>query len=324
MILITGGAGFIGSHVNKVLSGEGYETLILDNLSKGNDFAVKWGKFVKGDLSDLVMLRKIFSENMIDLVVHCAAAIEVGESVKDPLKYYQTNLANTLTLLKVMQEFSVKKIMFSSTAAIFGEPKYLPVDEKHPQQPTNPYGFSKLIVEQVFRDCHHAWGLDFVVFRYFNACGASQDSDIGQSYNPPTHLIGILMEVAGGKRDKIMVNGTDFPTKDGTCIRDYIHVMDLAKAHLLGYKYLMAGGKSDFFNLGNGKGFSVREVIGACKKVTKIDFKVEEGPRRPGDSSILVADSSKARSILGWKSDYPELETIIDSAWNWYKKENQL
>lgn len=324
MILITGGAGYIGSHVNKVLSASGLETIVLDNLSKGNKFALKWGKFYEGDISDLSLLKKVFSENKIDLVVHCAAFIEVGESVSNPLKYYKNNLANTLGLLSVMQDYNVKKIMFSSTAATFGEPKYLPIDEKHLQNPTNPYGFSKLMVEQVFKDCTQAWGLNFVVFRYFNACGASPESDIGQSYNPPTHLISILMEVASGKREKIMINGTDFPTKDGTCVRDYIHVMDLAKAHWLGYQYLKNGGKSDFFNLGNGTGFSVKEVISAAKKVTGVDFKVEEGPRRPGDSSTLVADSAKARAALSWSSDYPDINKIIETAWNWYEKSNSL
>lgn len=270
------------------------------------------------------LLRKIFKENKIEAVVHCVAFIEVGESVKNPLKYYKNNLVNTVGLLEVMQEFGVKKIMFSSTAATYGEPKYLPIDESHTQSPTNPYGFSKLMVEQVFRDCNVAWGLEFVVFRYFNACGASQDGDVGQSYNPPTHLISILMEVVAGKRDKIVINGTDFSTVDGTCIRDYVHVMDLAKAHLLGYKYLLAGGKSDFFNLGNGRGFSVREVINSCKKVTGVDFKVEEGPRRLGDSSSLVANSKKAQEVLGWKSDYTEIEKIIQTAWFWYKKSNKL
>lgn len=319
-ILITGGAGYIGSHVNKLLSSQGHETIILDNLSKGYEKLVKWGKFTKGDVADSELLEKIFSENKIEAVVHCSALIEVGQSVKEPEKYYQNNFCNTVGLLKAMKKFGVKKIIFSSTAATYGEPQYLPIDEKHPQVPVNPYGKSKYMVEQLFMDCHVAWGLNYVVFRYFNASGASLDASVGQLYDPATHLIPLCFDTISGKRSELKLYGTDWDTKDGTCVRDYIHVEDLARAHNLALNYLNTDGNSDMFNLSNGVGYTVREVIESVRRVTGKDFKVVEVDRRPGDPQTLIATSKKAKDILGWEPEWTELDKIVESAWAWYQK----
>ncbi|HEX8923620.1 MAG TPA: UDP-glucose 4-epimerase GalE, partial [Patescibacteria group bacterium] len=261
MILIVGGAGYIGSHINKELNKNGYETVVFDNLVKGHKELVKWGRLEIGDLGDKNRIREVFQKYPIEAVFDFAAFIEVGESVKDPEKYYQNNVSNTLNLLSVMREFGVNKIIFSSTAATFGNPEYTPIDEKHPQFPINPYGQSKLMVEKIFNDFDNAYGMKFVVFRYFNASGADLEAEIGEWHEPESHLIPLIFDAAAGKREDIKIFGTDYPTLDGTCIRDYIHVQDLAQAHLLGLKHLLNGGESEFLNLGNGKGFSVREVI---------------------------------------------------------------
>lgn len=320
MILIVGGAGYIGSHVNKELNKNGYETIILDNLSSGHKELIKWGEFVQGDLKDIEEIRKVFKKYPIETVLHFSAFKAVGESVIDPQKYYQNNVANTLNLLRVMLENNVKKFIFSSTAATYGDPKYIPLDENHPQVPINPYGESKLMVEHILRDYSKAYDFRYVALRYFNACGADLDGEIGEWQGSGLNLIPLVLDAAIGAKDDIKVFGTDYPTPDGTCIRDYIHVYDLATAHVLSLKYLQEGGKSECFNLGNGKGFSVKEVIDMAKKVTGVDFRVTEVGRREGDPPILLADAKKAQNILGWQTKYPDLKTIISSAWRWHQK----
>lgn len=320
MILIVGGAGYIGSHINKELTKKGFETVVFDSLVKGHQEAVKWGEFFQGDLNNIEDLRQVFSKYKIDAVLHFAAFIEVGESVKDPQKYYQNNVKNTLNLFQVMLENDVKKLIFSSTAATFGNPQYTPIDEKHPQIPINPYGQAKLMVEKILADYDFAYGLKYVALRYFNACGADLDNEIGENHTPESHLIPLILDAAIGKREDIKIFGTDYPTPDGTCVRDYVHVTDLAQAHILALQYLLDGNDSNSFNLGNGKGFSVKEVIDATKKVTGVDFKVTEVERRAGDPPELVADSTKAKQVLKWQPQYADLETIVKSAWAWHQK----
>lgn len=320
MILIVGGAGYIGSHVNKLLNQQGYKTVVFDNLIYGHKEAVKWGEFVLGDLSNIEQIRLVFQKYQIDAVMHFAAFAYVGESVEEPQKYYINNVANTLNLLQVMKEFNCNYFIFSSTCATYGEPQYIPIDEKHPQKPINPYGQSKLMVEKILNDYSNAYGLKYVSLRYFNAAGADIDAEIGENHNPETHLIPLVLDAALGKREDIKVFGTDYDTPDGSAIRDYIHVTDLADAHILALEYLQKDGKSDVFNLGNGDGYSVLEVIDMVKKVTKKDFKVTLTDRRAGDPAKLIGDATKAKEILGWKPKYFELETIIDTAWKWHKK----
>lgn len=320
MILIVGGAGYIGSHINKELNKQGFETIIFDNLVSGHDWSVKWGKFVKGDLANIEDIRKVFRENKIEAVMDFAGSIEVGESVKNPQKYYDNNVANTLNLLKVMMEADVKKFIFSSTAATFGNPQYTPIDEKHPQSPINPYGMTKLMVEKILMDYDKAYDFKSVRLRYFNASGADIDGEIGEAHNPETHLIPLVIEAVMGKREDIKIFGTDYETPDGTCVRDYIHVTDLAEAHILALKYLIDGGESDDFNLGNGVGFSVKEVIEAVKKVTGKEFKISEVERREGDPAVLVASSEKIKDKLKWKPLFTDIEEIVKTAWNWHQK----
>jgi len=320
MILVVGGAGYIGSEINKELNQAGFQTVVFDGLLSGHKEAVKWGEFVEGNLSNLEDIRRVFSKYKIDAVLNFAGFIEVGESVTDPQKYYFNNLVNNLNLLKVMKEFEVKKIIFSSTAATFGEPKYTPIDEAHPQWPINPYGWTKLMVERVLADYDVAYGLRYVALRYFNACGANEEADIGENHQPESHLIPLVLDAAIGKRENIKIFGTDYPTPDGTCVRDYIHVVDLASAHLLALKHLLDGGESRQYNLGNGKGFSVREVINAVKKVTGKEFTVLEVERRPGDPPILIASSDKIKKELGWNPQYTEIEEIVATAWKWHQK----
>jgi len=320
MILIVGGAGYIGSHVNKELSKQGYETVVFDNLSSGRKELAKWGEFFQGDLGNIEDIRNVFKQYPIEAVLHFAAFKAVGESVVDPQKYYFNNVANTLNLFKVMRENEVNKFIFSSSAATFGNPQYLPIDEKHPVNPINPYGETKLIVEHIMRDYSNAYGFKYVALRYFNACGADLEGETGEWQGSSSNLIPLVLDVAIGAREDIKIFGTDYPTPDGTCIRDYIHVTDLADAHVLALKYLMDGGESDVFNLGNGKGFSVKEVVDMAKKITGIDFKVANVERRAGDPPELIADSKKAREVLKWEPKYFDLETIVSSAWNWHKQ----
>ena len=319
-ILVCGGAGYIGSHINKQLNLEGYDTIVFDNLVYGHREAVKWGEFVQGDLSNISEIEAVFNIHTIDAVFHFAAYAYVGESVEEPEKYYYNNVVNTLNLLKVMRAHGCDKIIFSSTCATYGEPERVPITEDMPQNPINPYGMTKLTVERIFRDYAAAYGLHFAVLRYFNAAGADPDGEIGESHNPETHIIPLVLDAASGKRPDIKVFGTDYDTPDGSCIRDYIHVTDLADAHLLALHYLENGGSSDFFNLGNAKGTSVLEVVDSVKRVTGRDFKVVLADRRPGDPAKLVGSSEKAQRVLGWKPKYADIDTIVSHAWNWHEK----
>ncbi len=322
-ILVTGGAGYIGSHAVLALQQAGFGVVVLDNLSYGHrellDEELKV-ELIVGDTNDRPLLDRLFATHDIAAVMHFAAFINVGESVNDPGKYYRNNVLGTLTLLEAMTAANVKKLVFSSTCATYGIPQAVPIAEDHPQSPINPYGTSKLMVEQILADFDVAYGLKSVCFRYFNASGADPLSRLGEDHSPETHLIPLVLLTALGKRDSISVFGTDYPTPDGTCIRDYIHVSDLANAHVLGVKYLLENGKSDAFNLGNGNGFSVREVIDAAKQVTGREIKVVQCDRRPGDPPALVGSSAKAQETLGWHSQYADLNSILTHAWNWHQK----
>lgn len=324
MILIVGGAGYIGSHTNKALNEAGYETLIVDNLSYGHEEAIQWGKFIKCDLKDIDQLDEIFTTYSIDAVMHFSSFIDVGESVTNPEKYYYNNVVNTMNLLHVMLKHDVKKFIFSSTCATYGVPQKIPLTEDHIQNPINPYGMTKLMVEKILKDYDQAYGLKSVILRYFNASGADKSGCIGEWHNPETHLIPLILDAAIGKREDIKIFGTDYDTPDKTCIRDYIHVTDLADAHIKALEYLNEYNRSNQFNLGNGKGFSVREVIEATKKVTGRDFTVTETQRREGDPAILIGSSDKAKEILGWIPKYEDIEDIIQTAWTWHKKLNKI
>lgn len=319
-ILVCGGAGYIGSHINKQLHKEGYETIVFDNLIYGHREAVKWGKLVAGDLKNVDEIEAVFKNNQIDTVFHFAAYAYVGESVEHPEKYYYNNVANTLNLLHVMMKYGCNRIIFSSTCATYGEPEKVPITEDMPQKPINPYGATKLMVERIFQDYHKAYGLQYVVLRYFNAAGADPDGEIGESHNPETHIIPLVLDAASGKRPDIKVFGTDYDTPDGSCIRDYIHVYDLATAHLLALHHLEAGKESQFFNLGNEKGTSVLEVVNSVKQVTGRDFKVTLTDRRLGDPAKLVGSSQRAQKILGWKPIYGDIDVIVKHAWKWHEE----
>ncbi len=320
MILIVGGAGYIGSQMNKRLNIQGYETIVFDNLSYGHREFVKWGIFERGDLGNIEDIRRVFKKYPIEAVMHFAAFTYVGESVENPQKYYLNNLRNTLNLLEVMLENDVKQFVFSSTCATYGNPQEIPITEDHPQNPINPYGRGKLMVEQILSDYSAAYNFRYVSLRYFNASGADPDSEIGELHQPETHLIPLILDAAIGKRENIQIFGTDYDTPDGTCVRDYIHVLDLAEAHIKALKYLENGGKSEMFNLGNGNGFSVREVIETAQRITSKEIKVVEVDRRPGDPPVLVGSSKKAREVLDWEPEYNDLSSIIETAWNWHKK----
>jgi len=319
-ILVVGGAGYIGSHMVKMLSLAGHDVVTLDNLSNGYEDAVKYGEFVKGDIADSELLNELFSDNKFDGVMHFASYIQVGESVEKPSMYYKNNVTNTQVLLDAMVEYGIKSFIFSSTAATFGEPEYIPIDEAHPQKPINPYGHSKLMVEQILADFDHAYGLKSVSLRYFNAAGADADGELGERHIPETHLVPLVLQAASGRRDNIAIFGTDYDTPDGTCVRDYIHINDLCSAHLLGLEHLVAGGDSKAYNMGNGQGYSIKEVIDVAKKVTGNDFEVKLAERRDGDPAKLVADSSLLQKELGWAPQYTDLETIIRHAWEWEQK----
>ena len=322
MILVTGGAGYIGSHTNKALHNAGYGTVVLDNLSNGYENFVKWGILENCDIgsSDL---SEIFEKYDIEGVIHFAGFISVAESVEMPQKYLKNNYKNTLNLLRVMREYNVNKFIFSSTAAVYGTPEKIPITEDSDLKPINPYGQSKWLVEKALEREAQKGYFNYVALRYFNASGCDFDGEIGELHDPETHLIPLILDAAIGKRDCIYIYGEDYDTPDGTCIRDYIHVDDLADAHIKAYEYLCNNGKSDVFNLGNGQGFSVREVIEMCKKVTKKDFEVKVGQRREGDPDRLVADSSKIQNNLGWTPKY-DLEKIVESSWKWHQKINGI
>ncbi|MBU7594277.1 UDP-glucose 4-epimerase GalE [Metabacillus halosaccharovorans] len=320
-VLVCGGAGYIGSHAVSELLDRNEEVVVVDNLQKGHLPAVLEGaKFYNGDLRDEAFLKNVFQENNIEAVIHFAADSLVGESVEKPLQYYENNVYGTMCLLKVIQEFGVKKIVFSSTAATYGEAENIPIVETDPTVPTNPYGETKLAVEKMLKWSEQAYGLKYVVLRYFNVAGAHMEGKLGEDHDPETHLIPIILQVALGDREKIMIFGDDYNTEDGTCIRDYIHVTDLADAHLLAIEKLRKDNTSATYNLGNGNGFSVKEVIETARKVTGHPIPAEVAPRRAGDPAVLIASSEKAINELGWKPKYADLHTMIESAWNWFQK----
>lgn len=314
-ILVVGGAGYIGSHMVKLLGQRGCAVTTLDDLSSGHRDAVLIGDFVQGDMADTELLRGVFAQRKYDAVMHFASFIEVGESVREPAKYYRNNVANTLALLAAMREAGIDRFIFSSTAAIFGSPQYVPIDERHPRAPINPYGRTKNMVEDVLGDYERAYGLRSVCLRYFNAAGADPDGRLGERHDPESHLIPLALQAASGRRAGLSVYGTDYDTPDGTCIRDYVHVSDLCEAHWLALESLRAGAGSQAYNLGNGNGFSVLEVIETAKKVTGVDFAVKHEERRAGDPPRLVADSSAIKSRLGWSPRYADLDTIVAHAW---------
>ncbi|MGF1512113.1 MAG: UDP-glucose 4-epimerase GalE [Elainellaceae cyanobacterium] len=321
-ILVTGGAGYIGSHAVMSLQQAGYQVIILDNLEYGHEDLVKTvlkTPLIVGDTSDRELLDRLFAEHDIAAVMHFAAYLFVGESVTDPAKYYRNNVVGTLTLLEAMLAADVKKFVFSSTCATYGMPKSIPLVEDHPQDPINPYGMTKLMVEHILSDFDKAYGLSSVCFRYFNAAGADSEGRLGEDHNPETHLIPLVLQTALGKREAISIYGTDYPTPDGSCVRDYIHVCDLADAHVRGIQYLLDGNSSTAFNLGNGSGFSVREIIDAARRVTGKPIKAIECDRRPGDPPMLVGSAEKAQSILGWQPRYTDVTDIIAHAWQWHQ-----
>lgn len=318
-ILVCGGAGYIGSHTVYKLVEQGKDVVILDNLQSGHIGAVnKKAKFYKGDIRDSDFLDKVFTENKIEAVVHFAANSLVGESMVKPLLYFNNNVYGMQILLENMVKHNIKNIVFSSTAAVYGEPKEIPILETTETNPTNTYGETKLTMEKMMKWCNKAYGINYVALRYFNVAGSLGDGSIGEDHNPETHLIPLILQVPLKKRECITVFGTDYPTPDGTCIRDYIHILDLADAHIKAVEYLAAGNESSIFNLGNGIGFSVKEMIDAAKEVTKYPIKTEFGTRRAGDPAKLVASSEKARTILGWKPKYTDVKDIIKDAWTWH------
>lgn len=318
-VLVCGGAGYIGSHTVAELLYRGEDVVVVDNLQKGHKSAVLGGKLLIGDLRDNEFLDKVFTENNIESVIQFAADSLVGESVGNPIKYYNNNVVSTLNLVTKMYQYGVDKIVFSSTAATYGEPQNTPIMETDPTIPTNPYGETKLAVERALRWCYEAYDIKYTALRYFNAAGAHISGKIGEDHNPESHLIPIILQAALGKRDCITVFGDDYNTPDGTCIRDYIHVTDLADAHILALEKMRKDEKSNVYNLGNGNGFSVKEVVELARKVTGVDIKAELGERRPGDPAILVASSEKANKELNWNPKYNDLSTIIETAWKWHK-----
>jgi len=322
-VLIVGGAGYIGSHMVKRLR-DHHSVTTLDDFSTGFREAVTGGKLVEGSLADAALLDRVFSEGHFDAVMHFASFIQVGESVAQPSKYYANNLVNTINLLDAMVDHGVSRFVFSSTAAIFGEPRYVPIDESHPVAPINPYGATKAMVEQVLRDYDKAYGLKSICLRYFNACGADPEGELGERHEPETHLIPLALQAVSGRRGPLTVFGRDYDTPDGTCIRDYVHVADLCEAHVKALEWLGSGAASAAFNLGNGAGFSVAEVVAAVGRVTDNPVPIIEGARRGGDPARLVADSSLARRVLGWQPRYGNLDTIISHAWLWEKKMRTL
>ncbi len=318
IILVTGGAGYVGSHASRMLAAAGHEVWVYDNLSLGHREAVAEGRLIEGDLHDGELIEQVLGEKSIDAVMHFAALTQVGESVSDPASYYNNNVLGAFSLLEAMRRAGVKRFIFSSTTATYGEPETIPITEKEPQQPINPYGFTKLVIEKVLADYASAYGLAYAALRYFNAAGAHPDGDLGEDHDPETHLIPIVLQVALGQRDQITIFGSDYSTPDGTCVRDYVHVDDLAQAHLAALDRLQEG-EGLRLNLGTGRGNSVREIVEASRRVTGCEIPVVEGERRPGDPPILVADASLARQVLDWEPRYTDIEQIIQTAWNWHR-----
>jgi UDP-glucose 4-epimerase len=323
-IAIMGGAGYIGSHVVKYLLQEGYQPIVYDSLESGHAHAVEGCILVEGQIGDTEKLGHFFSQYAVSAVMNFAGLIAVGESVREPARYYQTNVLQTLGLLDAVLAAQIPHFIFSSTCAIYGPPQSLPLTEDHPFAPVSPYGRTKLAIELALADYAAAYpDFNYVSLRYFNASGADPEGQIGECHDPETHLIPIIFETLLGQRESVLLNGTDYPTADGTCVRDYIHVWDLAQAHLLALKYLQTEKTSNYFNLGNGCGYSVREVIAEIEKITKKQVPVLEGPRRDGDPPILVGSSAKAEQLLGWKPRYQSLDAILGTAWNWHNKNHQ-
>jgi UDP-glucose 4-epimerase len=321
-VLVVGGAGYIGSHAVAKLIAEGHKVVVFDNLSRGHAEAVPAGTLVQGDLNDSALVEKTLRDNAIDVVMHFAAFAEVGESVKDPASYYQNNVVAALSLLEAMRRADVKRLVFSSTTATYGQPDKVPIAETTPQNPINPYGFTKLVIERALADYAHAYGFAYAALRYFNAAGAHPDGNIGEHHEPESHLIPIVLQVALGQREHITIFGDDYPTPDGTCIRDYIHVEDLADAHLRALERLEPG-KGICVNLGTGKGISVREIIDACREVTGHEIPVVMGARRAGDPAELIADARLASELLDWKAKYTDVRDVVETAWRWHQSHPQ-
>ena len=320
-ILITGGAGYIGSHLNQLLSRAGYKTVVLDNLSNGHRDLAKWGEFVEADLLNPSDIRRVFADFPVEVVMHMAAFAYVHESVVNPRKYYTNNVIGALNLLEAMVDCHVPHLVFSSSCATYGILNEVPVKEDHPQRPINPYGDSKLMVEKIIREYARVYSLKACVLRYFNAAGADLDANVGERHIPETHLIPLVLDVALGKQKTFQINGDDYGTDDGTCIRDYIHVIDIAQAHIQAMDYILSGGSDFAFNLSNGCGYSIRQVIETVQQVTGVDIRTRVSPRRPGDPPILIGDSGRARQILNWVPRHEDLRLIIETAWNWHRKD---
>lgn len=322
MILVCGGAGYIGSHMVKLLIEKGEEVIVIDNLVNGHKESLSKGaKFCKGDLRDESFLDEVFSENDIEAVIHFAAYSIVPQSVKEPIDYYENNVYGTMCLLKAMVNHDVKKIVFSSTAAVYGEPERIPIKEVDPKNPTNTYGQTKLAMENMIKRIEIAHDIKYIALRYFNVAGASEDGKIGESHSPETHLIPLILQVPLGKREKIYIFGDDYETRDGSCVRDYVHVMDLVEAHKLALDKLRDGADSNVYNLGSGEGFSVKEMIEAARKVTGHAIPAEIADRRAGDPATLIASSDRARQELNWRPKFENVETMIRTAWNWHKNQ---
>ncbi|MBF0454267.1 MAG: UDP-glucose 4-epimerase GalE [Magnetococcales bacterium] len=318
-ILVTGGAGYIGSHTCKVLAQAGLEPVVVDNLIFGHRDLVRWGAFEEGDLRDSAFLDRVFQTYQPVAVIHFAGYTYVGESVTDPAKFYANNVVAAMSLLDAMRRAGCAVFIFSSTCSVFGMPDQLPLSEKHPQAPISPYGQTKLVVEKMLADYERAYGIKHVVLRYFNAAGADPEGECGEDHDPETHLIPLALFTLMGRRNLLKIFGTDYPTEDGTAVRDYIHVMDLAEAHLLALRHLLEGGQSDAFNLGTGQGYSVRKIIQVAEAVTGLTMAVEEAPRREGDPPVLVSDSSHIFQDLGWKPRYSDIQSLVETAWRWHQ-----
>jgi len=323
-VLVTGGAGYVGSHACKALAHAGYTPVTFDNLERGHDWAVKWGPLERGDLRNEHDVKRVFETWHPDAVIHFAAYAYVGESNARPLKYYATNVGGTVNLLEACVAFGCKYVVFSSSCATYGVPARLPLVETDPQLPINPYGYTKLCVERMLRDVEIAHGVRYVALRYFNAAGADPSGELGELHQPETHLIPLVLLTAMGRQDAVKIFGRDYPTDDGTCIRDYVHVSDLADAHVAAAVWLAAGKPSEAFNLGNGRGYSVAEVVRASERVTGKKVKIEICPRRDGDPPVLISDSSKAQRLLGWKPNFPSIDDQISHAWRWLSSPSYL
>ncbi|NEX15680.1 MAG: UDP-glucose 4-epimerase GalE [Halochromatium sp.] len=323
-ILVTGGAGYIGSHACKALAHAGFEPVAYDNLVYGHRWAVRWGPLEVGDIGDRARLDAVIDQYRPAAVMHFAAYAYVGESVLDPGKYYRNNVAGTLTLLEAMRDHAIGLLVFSSTCATYGEPQHIPINEEHPQNPINPYGASKLMIERMLADFSNAHGLRWIALRYFNAAGADPDGEIGERHDPETHLIPLVLDAAAGTRPAITVYGDDYDTPDGSCIRDYIHVSDLADAHVLALRSLQTDGPSAVYNLGNGQGFSVRDIITLAHEITGREIPIVLGPRRNGDPPRLIANSTRVKQALGWQPCFASLERILESAWQWHQQDARM